>query len=59
MKNLLIIGAGSAGEILSKELIKKKEKNNYNIVGFLDRDENKYGKIINGYKVFGSYEKNI
>lgn len=56
MKNLLIIGAGSAGEILSKELIKKKEQNHYNIIGFLDRDENKHGKIINGYKVFGSHE---
>ncbi len=55
MKNLLIIGAGSSGEILSKE-ITKRNGNKYNIIGFLDNDVSKKGKIINGFKVFGSHE---
>lgn len=55
MKNLLIIGAGSSGEILSKEIIKR-NGNRYSIIGFLDNDPLKKGEIISGYKVFGSHD---
>lgn len=56
MKNLLIIGAGSSGELLSKEIMKNNHKYDYNIIGFLDNSEEKHNKIINGYKVLGSHE---
>lgn len=56
MINLLIVGAGSSGEILSKEILRKNKKK-YNIVGFLDNDLSKENKTINGYKVFGTHEK--
>lgn len=56
MKNLLIIGAGSSGEILSKEIIKRNE-NRYSIIGFLDNDPLKKGEVINGYRVFGTHDR--
>jgi FlaA1/EpsC-like NDP-sugar epimerase len=57
MKSLLIIGAGSAGEHVLKEILKnEKLKKNYNVIGFLDSDEKKHGKIINGYKVLGNHD---
>lgn len=51
-KKLLIIGAGDAGAILIKE-IKKHKALNYDIVGIIDDDITKKGKLINGIKVLG------
>lgn len=47
---VLILGAGSAGASLSKELARSRE---WHQVGFLDDDENKLGRSINGIKVIG------
>ena len=55
MKNLLIIGAGSAGEHLLNEILKDGTDLNYNVIGFLDADEKKAGKSIKGYFVFGNH----
>ncbi len=51
-KNVIIIGAGDAGEKILREIKTHKELN-YNVVGFLDDDKNKIGKIIHGVKVLG------
>jgi exopolysaccharide biosynthesis polyprenyl glycosylphosphotransferase len=49
-QNLLIIGAGHRAGIVAKDL-SSDEANYYKIVGFLDDDETKHGKEIEGYKV--------
>ncbi|ACL70447.1 polysaccharide biosynthesis protein [Halothermothrix orenii] len=56
MKNLLIIGAGSAGKLVLEEILKNNESYNYNIIGFLDADINKHGTSIHGYKVLGHHD---
>ncbi|OXU14705.1 polysaccharide biosynthesis protein [Sedimentisphaera salicampi] len=53
--NLLIAGAGDAGEMLSRE-IKKFFLNKYKIVGFVDDNPDKIKSIINGYEVLGTSE---
>lgn len=53
MRKVLLIGAGSAGRKVAVEL---KSKNKYEILGFLDKDKTKFGKIIDGIMVLGSYE---
>lgn len=55
-KKLLIIGAGDAGALLIKE-IKKHKALNYDIVGIIDDDITKKGKLINGIKVLGDRNK--
>lgn len=55
-KKLLIIGAGDAGALLIKE-IKKHKALNYDIVGIIDDDTTKKGKLINGIKVLGDRNK--
>ena len=43
MKNLLIIGAGSAGEMIANEITQHTETSKkYNIIGFLDDDDTKW-----------------
>lgn len=65
MKKLLIIGAGSAGNMIAKEIINHKETSaKYKIVGFLDDDPNKknaagisvVGKIIDAKSVIKKHE---
>ena len=51
--NVLIIGAGHMGEIVSKK-IKNHPFTMYSIIGFLDDDENKQNNVINGSQVFGT-----
>ncbi|WP_368489969.1 polysaccharide biosynthesis protein [Clostridium sp. BJN0013] len=51
-KNLLIIGAGDAAAMLIKE-IKKHTNFNYNIIGLIDDDKSKRGKLIKGIEVLG------
>ncbi|MDP4177095.1 MAG: nucleoside-diphosphate sugar epimerase/dehydratase [Bacillota bacterium] len=50
--NLLIIGAGDAAAILIKE-IKKHRELRYNLVGLIDDNMSKRGRIINGIKIIG------
>jgi FlaA1/EpsC-like NDP-sugar epimerase len=55
-KKLLIIGAGDASAMLIKE-IKRHKDLNYDIVGLIDDDESKRGKLINGIKVIGGRDQ--
>ncbi|WP_018249174.1 polysaccharide biosynthesis protein [Orenia marismortui] len=55
MKNLIIVGAGSAGKHIINEILKNNTKFNYNIIGFLDADKSKHHNIIKGYKVLGDH----
>ncbi|MCT8977262.1 polysaccharide biosynthesis protein [Clostridium sp. CX1] len=57
-KNLLIIGAGDASALLIKEIRRNKEMN-YNIVGLIDDDDAKKGKLINGIEVIGGRDRII
>jgi len=52
-KHILIVGAGSAGQMLAKELINRPEIG-YKPVGFIDDDKNKHGLSIHGIPVLGS-----
>lgn len=52
-KRLMIIGAGSAGAILIREM-KTSEKSTMNPVCVLDDNLNKKGQLINGIKVVGT-----
>lgn len=49
----IIIGAGSAGNILYREIINN-DKYEAMIVGFVDDDRSKKGHIIDGYKILGN-----
>ncbi|WP_392486884.1 polysaccharide biosynthesis protein [Haloimpatiens sp. FM7315] len=51
-KKVLIIGAGDAGVLLLKE-VKKHKEFNFDVVGFIDDDSSKKGKVINGVQVLG------
>ncbi len=50
---VLIVGAGSAGEMLVRDLIKEREKQ-YNPVGFVDDNPRRKGHEIHGVRVLGS-----
>ena len=51
-RNVLIVGAGSAGNEIAKSLKTGKNKH-YIPVGFIDRDRNLHGKRLQGIKVLG------
>ena len=51
--NILIFGAGDAGEAVIRE-IKRNKSLNYNPIGFIDDDPAKYGNRIQGVSVLGS-----
>jgi len=51
-ERILIIGAGKAGKLLMEGLRREKHMG-YDVIGFLDDDELKIGKIVHGKKVFG------
>jgi FlaA1/EpsC-like NDP-sugar epimerase len=55
-KNLLIIGAGDAGEKILREILDN-ERLRYQAVGFVDDDELKVGKQIHGVPVLGTSEE--
>ena len=55
-KRALIIGAGQAGILMLKEC-KTNPKVGLNIIGFIDDDPVKRGKIIHGVKVLGGREE--
>ena len=52
-KNVLIVGAGDAGNTIIKE-IKNNPKLNYNVIGFIDDDKTKKGLSIQGTDVLGT-----
>lgn len=54
-RNVLIVGAGSAGNEIAKTLKSGKNKN-YVPVGFIDRDKSTHGKRLQGLKVFGDLD---
>jgi FlaA1/EpsC-like NDP-sugar epimerase len=54
-KNVLIVGAGTAGNEVAKSLKTSKTKN-YIPVGFIDRDERTHGQRLQGLKVLGGLD---
>ncbi|MDX5339525.1 MAG: polysaccharide biosynthesis protein [Cyclobacteriaceae bacterium] len=55
LKNGVIFGAGEAG-IIAQEAIKRDSKSQLNIVAFLDDDDKKDGKNIDGKRIFKGIE---
>lgn len=53
IRRTLIIGAGSAGELLLRDL-RRSGEHSYKVVGFIDDDTRKVGKILSGHKVIGT-----
>lgn len=54
-KKALIVGAGSSGEMLVRDLLRD-QKPEYEPVGFVDDDAKKRGQEIHGIRVLGSTE---
>lgn len=54
-KNLLIIGAGNAGEQLIRSLLKNGSR--FRIVGIIDDNPSKWGTYLHGIKVYGGRDK--
>lgn len=54
-KRTLIVGAGSSGTMLLKEILQNKKYDN-KVIGFLDDDERKVGKLIMGVPVLAKSE---
>lgn len=52
-KNVMLIGAGSAGSALIKEIINSRQVNK-NLVGVIDDDQGKQGTFIHGIRVIGT-----
>ena len=50
---VLVLGAGDAAVGLSKELARSRD---WRLVGFLDDDAEKHGRILNGIKVLGALD---
>lgn len=55
-KRALIVGAGDAAEMLTRE-IGRNPNLNYDVVGFVDDDPRKQGRRIHGIEVVGTSEK--
>lgn len=51
----LIIGAGSAGEMVIKEIYKNRNLNNV-VIGFVDDDPSKHGRQIMGINILGTID---
>lgn len=54
IKNILIIGASSGGQLVASEVLKREDK--YQLVGYLDADVSKHGQNFHGVEVLGGYE---
>ncbi len=54
--NILIIGAGEAGEMVINEMMHKKEYSDCKIKGVIDDDPYKKGQYISGIKIVGGRE---
>lgn len=55
-KAVLIVGAGGAGEVLARELLRDPETG-YQPVGFVDDDPAKQGREVHGLRVLGSCDE--
>lgn len=53
-ERILIVGAGDAGEVISREIIRRPDLGE--LVGFVDDDKEKIGKRIHNVKVLGNIE---
>jgi FlaA1/EpsC-like NDP-sugar epimerase len=51
-ERILIVGAGDAGEVISREIIRRPDLGK--LVGFMDDDKEKVGKRIHNIKVLGN-----
>jgi len=54
-ERILIVGAGDAGEVISREIIRRPDLGE--LIGFVDDDKQKIGKRIHNRKVLGSVEE--
>ena len=55
-KNVLIIGAGDAGEKILREIFENNQLH-YRVIGFIDDDPQKQSRSIHGVPVLGNLEK--
>jgi FlaA1/EpsC-like NDP-sugar epimerase len=55
-KNVLIIGAGAAGEKILREIFENNQLH-YRVIGFIDDDPHKKGRSIHGVPVLGNLGK--
>ncbi|MEW6569625.1 MAG: undecaprenyl-phosphate galactose phosphotransferase WbaP [Nitrospirota bacterium] len=55
-EKILVLGAGNAGRLVAEGLRREKHMG-YDVIGFLDDDEQKIGKMIDGRKVLGKISK--
>jgi len=55
-KRTLIVGAGSAGDLLQRDLLRS-EEHEYDVVGYVDDDRRKVGQWIGGRPVLGSIDE--
>lgn len=55
-KKVLIVGAGQAGEMLARDLVRN-QQNQYLPAAFVDDDKRKWGKDLHGIPVLGGGEK--
>ena len=53
-EKIIIIGAGQHARVV---LYNIEEQNKYEVVGFLDSDDNRIEKIFEGKKILGNYQK--
>ena len=51
----LIVGAGKAGEMLLRDLLRN-EDHNWHVVGFVDDDPSKWGHIVGGRPILGKID---
>ena len=56
-KNILIVGAGRAGELILREILSNYRRD-YNPIGFVDDDRRKHNMTIHGLRVLG-YTRDI
>jgi FlaA1/EpsC-like NDP-sugar epimerase len=54
-ERVLVVGAGDAGEVISREIIKRCDLGT--LIGFVDDDKEKIGKRIHNRTVFGSIKE--
>ncbi len=53
LHNTLIVGAGNAGDMLYGD-IKRNNKFSNRVIGFIDDDESKQGKVVRGKRILGT-----